>query len=128
MQPNEVKPGHRYRRRQLGSLAATATVLDLRSDLVGIPHVQFSVHGRWVDNEAVGRRHSGVGPPIFPRYLSRAPRAGSPTRCDQHRRCNSGPTIAETSSSLILSVWHPVHACGVGFGTTSVAACIRATI
>ena len=43
VQPNELKPGHRYRR-QLGShLAATATVLGLRSDLLGIPHVQFSV-------------------------------------------------------------------------------------
>jgi hypothetical protein len=40
---DDVRPGNRYRR-QLGShLAATATVLDLRSDLVGIPHVQFSV-------------------------------------------------------------------------------------
>jgi hypothetical protein len=40
---NDIRPGNRYRR-QLGShLAATATVLDLRSDLVGIPHVQFSV-------------------------------------------------------------------------------------
>jgi hypothetical protein len=43
MQPNEAKPGNRYRR-QLGSrLAATATVLHLRSDLVGIPHVHFSI-------------------------------------------------------------------------------------
>ena len=42
-QPNELEPGNRYRR-QLGScLAATATVLDLRSDLVGIPHVHFSI-------------------------------------------------------------------------------------
>src|SRR5437016_12635422 len=40
---NDVRPGNRYRR-QLGShLAATATVLDLRSDLVGVPRVQFSV-------------------------------------------------------------------------------------
>jgi hypothetical protein len=40
---NDIRPGNRYRR-QLGScLAATATVLDLRSDLVGIPHVQFSI-------------------------------------------------------------------------------------
>ena len=39
----DVRPGNRYRR-QLGShLAATATVLDLRSDLAGIPHVQFAV-------------------------------------------------------------------------------------
>ena len=40
---NDIRPGNRYRR-QLGRyLAATATVLDLRSDLVGIPHVQFSL-------------------------------------------------------------------------------------
>ena len=40
---NDIKPGHRYRRRLGSSLAATATVLDLRSDLVGIPHVQFAI-------------------------------------------------------------------------------------
>ena len=40
---DDVRPGNRYRR-QLGSrLAATATVLDLRADLVGIPHVEFTV-------------------------------------------------------------------------------------
>jgi len=40
---NDIRPGNRYRR-QLGScLVATATVLDLRSDLVGIPHVQFAI-------------------------------------------------------------------------------------
>jgi hypothetical protein len=41
---NELKPGNRYRRRlSSGGLAATATVLALRSDLAGIPHVHFSV-------------------------------------------------------------------------------------
>ena len=40
---NDIRPGNRYRR-QLGScLVATATVLELRSDLVGIPHVQFAI-------------------------------------------------------------------------------------
>src|SRR3974377_207647 len=40
---NDIRPGNRYRR-QLGScLAATAPVLDLRSDLAGIPHVQFAI-------------------------------------------------------------------------------------
>ncbi len=43
IQVNDIRPGNRYRR-QLGScLAATATVLDLRPDLVGIPHVQFAI-------------------------------------------------------------------------------------
>jgi hypothetical protein len=43
MPPNDIKPGNRYRRRLGSHLAATATVLDLRSDLVGIPHVHFSI-------------------------------------------------------------------------------------
>src|SRR5262250_600066 len=42
-QATDIRPGNRYRR-QLGKrLAATATVLELRPDLVGIPHVQFAV-------------------------------------------------------------------------------------
>jgi hypothetical protein len=40
---NDIRLGSRYRRRLGSCLAATATVLDLRSDLVGIPHVQFAV-------------------------------------------------------------------------------------
>ena len=39
----EITPGSRYRRRLGSQLAATATVLELRPDLVGIPHVQFAV-------------------------------------------------------------------------------------
>src|SRR5262245_26782292 len=40
---NDIRPGNRYRRKLGSHLAATATVLDLRSDLVGIPHVQFAI-------------------------------------------------------------------------------------
>jgi len=40
---NDIRPGNRYRRQLGGCLAATATVLDLRADLVGIPHVEFAV-------------------------------------------------------------------------------------
>jgi hypothetical protein len=40
---NDIQLGNRYRRRLGSCLAATATVLDLRSDLVGIPHVQFAI-------------------------------------------------------------------------------------
>jgi hypothetical protein len=40
---NDIRPGNRYRRKLGSCLAATATVLDLRSDLVGIPHVQFAI-------------------------------------------------------------------------------------
>src|SRR5215472_10694454 len=43
MPVNDVKPGSRYRRRLGARLAATATVLELRPDLVGIPHVEFAV-------------------------------------------------------------------------------------
>jgi hypothetical protein len=43
VQGNDISPGNCYRR-QLGThLAATATVLELLSDLVGIPHVRFAL-------------------------------------------------------------------------------------
>jgi hypothetical protein len=52
IQESEIRPGNRYRR-QLGShVAATATVLELRSDLLGIPHVHFAIT---VDSSAMGR-------------------------------------------------------------------------
>jgi hypothetical protein len=52
IQESEIRPGNRYRR-QLGSyVAATATVLDLGSDLMGIPHVHFAIT---VDRSAMGR-------------------------------------------------------------------------
>ncbi len=48
IQESEIRPGNRYRRQLGGHVAGTATVLDLRSDLLGIPHVHFaiSVDGR----------------------------------------------------------------------------------
>jgi hypothetical protein len=39
--PDEVKPGDSYRRRQGKHVEETATVLAIRRDLVGIPHVLF---------------------------------------------------------------------------------------
>jgi hypothetical protein len=39
----EVKPGDSYRRRQGNHVAETATVLAIRPDLVGIPHVLFKL-------------------------------------------------------------------------------------
>ena len=42
-QATDIRPGNRYRRQLGRCLAATATVLELRPDLVGIPHVQFAV-------------------------------------------------------------------------------------
>ena len=41
--PNDVKPGESFRRRQETRLVETATVLGLREDLLGIPHVQFKI-------------------------------------------------------------------------------------
>lgn len=39
----EVKPGDAYRRSHGMGLTETATVLDLRTDPLGIPHVRFRV-------------------------------------------------------------------------------------
>jgi hypothetical protein len=39
----DVKPGHRFYRLRRGNVTETATVNDLRSDIVGIPHVHFSL-------------------------------------------------------------------------------------
>lgn len=41
--PDEVRPGESFRRRHDTPLVETATVLGLREDLLGIPHVQFKV-------------------------------------------------------------------------------------
>jgi hypothetical protein len=109
LQATDIRPGNSYRR-QLGScLAATATVLDSRSDL-GYPARRVFRHGRWVGKEAVGRRPSRLGPPILPGYLSRASRAGSPTRSKRPRQCDGDPIFAENIGDLILVSW-PSRAC-----------------
>ena len=41
--PAEVKPGDCYRKPHGKGLMETATVLDLRTDTFGIPHVRFQV-------------------------------------------------------------------------------------
>ena len=41
--PNELKPGDRYCRTLGNQYLETATILELRPDLVGIPHVRFTV-------------------------------------------------------------------------------------
>jgi hypothetical protein len=41
--PDEVRPGETFRRRQETQLVETATVLGLREDLLGIPHVRFKI-------------------------------------------------------------------------------------
>jgi hypothetical protein len=37
----DIKPGHRYFRTRRGNVMETATVVHLRDDIVGIPHVHF---------------------------------------------------------------------------------------
>jgi hypothetical protein len=49
---NDIKPGNRYRRHLGGSLAAIATVLDLRPDLSGNAHVHFAIA---VEGSSAGR-------------------------------------------------------------------------
>jgi len=39
----EVKPGESYRRTHGKGVTETVTVLDLRNDPLGIPHVRFSI-------------------------------------------------------------------------------------
>jgi hypothetical protein len=39
----DIKPGARYFRTRRGNITETATVVDLREDIVGIPHVHFSL-------------------------------------------------------------------------------------
>jgi hypothetical protein len=40
---NDVRPGNRYRRPLGAHAGAIATVLELRQDLVGLPHVRFTI-------------------------------------------------------------------------------------
>jgi hypothetical protein len=40
---DDLRPGNRYRRTLGSHFSAVATVLELRQDLVGIPHVRFTV-------------------------------------------------------------------------------------
>jgi hypothetical protein len=68
----------------------------------GDPPCPLCGHRRRVDGEAVGRRHAGLSPSNFPRYLSRACRAGSPTRSSRHhRQCDRYPIVAETIIDVI---------------------------
>jgi len=41
--PDDMKPGDRYYRNIGHRFQETATILDLRPDLLGIPHVHFSL-------------------------------------------------------------------------------------
>jgi hypothetical protein len=41
--PSSVQPGNRYCRKRRDNVKETATVLDLRPDSFGIPHVRFTL-------------------------------------------------------------------------------------
>jgi hypothetical protein len=41
--PVDIQPGNRYCRRRRDNVTETATVLDLRPDPFGIPHVRFTL-------------------------------------------------------------------------------------
>ena len=107
---NDIRPGNRYRR-QLGRyLAATATVLDLRSDLVGIPHVHISIT---VDGSVriLSEGDTRVLALQSSLETSRASRTGSPTRSKSRRQCDGGSAIAETSGSNLIMVGLGSRAC-----------------
>lgn len=41
--PTDIQPGNRFCRRRRDNVTETATVLDLRPDPFGIPHVHFTL-------------------------------------------------------------------------------------
>lgn len=41
--PTDIQPGNRYCRRRRDNVTETATVLELRPDPFGIPHVRFTL-------------------------------------------------------------------------------------
>jgi hypothetical protein len=53
----EVKPGHRYVRRRKDNVTELATVMDLKSDAVGIPHVRFALA---FEKPSIGRVEAGL--------------------------------------------------------------------
>src|SRR5262245_48818687 len=95
----DIRPGNRYRRQLGNRLVATATMLDLRSDLMGIPDVHFSTT---VDGSAarLSEVTRGSWPSNPSSILSRASRTGSPTRSKWHRAGDADPIIAQTISNL----------------------------
>ena len=50
---DDIKPGNRYRCQLGGWLPLTATVLDLRPDLQGIPHVHFAIAGHPIISDII---------------------------------------------------------------------------
>ena len=125
---NDIRPGNRYRR-QLGScLVATATVLELRSDLVGIPHVQFAIavdgsEARLSDGDTrVLALQSFIDTYREPLAQGVQPDADG---IDSAIVIRLFPRPLPTRSP---SVRHPVHAGRVGFVTTSVAPGSRSAI
>lgn len=53
----EVKPGHRYFRRRRDNVTELATVMDLKADAFGIPHVRFALV---FEKPSIGRVEAGL--------------------------------------------------------------------
>jgi hypothetical protein len=63
----EIKPGHRYSRIRRGNVTETATVVDLREDIVGIPHVHFSLA---FEEAAIGHIDAGNRVLALPSFVA----------------------------------------------------------
>jgi hypothetical protein len=55
--PTEIIPGSRFCRRRRDNVTEMATVLDLRPDAFGIPHVRFSLA---FEQPSLGRINEGL--------------------------------------------------------------------
>ena len=53
----EVKPGHRFCRRRRDNVTEMATVVELRAEINGIPHVRFELA---YEERSIGRVHAGL--------------------------------------------------------------------
>jgi hypothetical protein len=63
----DIKPGHRYFRTRRGNVMETATVVGLRDDIVGIPHVHFSLV---FEESAIGLIEAGNRVPAPPTFVA----------------------------------------------------------
>lgn len=63
----DIKPGHRYFRTRRGNVMETATVVDLREDIVGIPHVLFSLA---FEEAAIGHIDAGNRVLALPSFVA----------------------------------------------------------
>jgi hypothetical protein len=63
----DIKPGARYFRTRRGHVMETATVVGLRDDIVGIPHVHFSLT---FEEAAIGHIEAGNRVLALPSFVA----------------------------------------------------------